>query len=154
MFHHLGTDDIYGDGGSNLQVTGHTVGGRCGNKSGGDFPDFGKWPLWWQVPLTEYYVPVLLEWTSPHPPILELSTCLSFPEKKQQLANDLWIGKLRNTFSLARWAKVALFVHRSIVSSVMLTKNDWLSNLSYLIYSNSLLAHKPWLLNTSIRELS
>ena len=42
----LGTDDIYGDGGSNLQVTGHTVGGRCGNKSGGDFPDFGKWPLW------------------------------------------------------------------------------------------------------------
>ena len=42
MFHHLGTDDIYGDGGSNLQVTGHTVGGRCGNKSGGDFLDFGK----------------------------------------------------------------------------------------------------------------
>ena len=39
MFHHLGTDDIYGDGGSNLQVTGHTVGGRCGNKSGGDFLD-------------------------------------------------------------------------------------------------------------------
>ena len=46
MFHHLGTDDIYGDGGSNLQVTGHKshsmVGGRCGNKSGGDFLDFGK----------------------------------------------------------------------------------------------------------------
>ena len=42
LFHHLGTDDIHGDGGSNLQVTGHTVGGRCGNKSGGDFLDFGK----------------------------------------------------------------------------------------------------------------
>ena len=42
MFHHLGTDDIYRDGGSNLQVTGQTVGGRCGNKSEGDFLDFGK----------------------------------------------------------------------------------------------------------------